>query len=56
MLEFAARLASLAGMPDLAPERAPARIGEVRRIALECSRAAEELGWRPGSGSRTASR
>jgi UDP-glucose 4-epimerase len=28
------------------PEMAPARLGEVQRIAIESSRAAEELGWR----------
>jgi UDP-glucose 4-epimerase len=27
------------------PEHAPERPGEVRRIALDCSRAREELGW-----------
>jgi UDP-glucose 4-epimerase len=27
------------------PEHAPERPGEVKRIALDCSRAREELGW-----------
>jgi UDP-glucose 4-epimerase len=29
------------------PEHAPERPGEVKRIALDCSRAREELGWEP---------
>jgi UDP-glucose 4-epimerase len=32
------------------PEHAPERPGEVRRIALDCSRARRELGWEAGTG------
>jgi UDP-glucose 4-epimerase len=32
------------------PEHAPERLGEVRHIALDCSRAEGELGWRPKVG------
>jgi UDP-glucose 4-epimerase len=32
------------------PEHAPERPGEVRRIALDCSRAKRELGWEAGTG------
>ena len=31
----------------LAPEHAPARMGELQRSVLDCSLAASELGWRP---------
>ena len=31
----------------LAPEHAPARLGELQRSVLDCSLAASELGWRP---------
>ena len=31
------------------PEHAPERPGEVRRIALDCSRAKQELGWEAGT-------
>jgi UDP-glucose 4-epimerase len=32
------------------PEHAPERPGEVRRIALDCSRARQELGWEAATG------
>jgi len=32
------------------PEMAPARPGEVQRIAIDSARAASELGWRPRTG------
>jgi UDP-glucose 4-epimerase len=32
------------------PEHAPERLGEVRRSALDCSRARQELGWEAGTG------
>ena len=31
-------------------EHAPARVGEVYRISLDCSLAAKELGWTPQTG------
>jgi UDP-glucose 4-epimerase len=32
------------------PEHAPERLGEVRRSALDCSRARQELGWKADTG------
>jgi UDP-glucose 4-epimerase len=40
------RIASACGR-EFDPELAPARLGEVQRIAIDPSRAAEQLGWRP---------
>jgi UDP-glucose 4-epimerase len=40
------RLAGLAGV-SRAPERAPRREGDWRRGALDATRAAERLGWKP---------
>ncbi len=45
VLELVELLRDLGGSSDFEPEFAPARPGEVERIALDCSRAAEELGW-----------
>jgi UDP-glucose 4-epimerase len=47
VLELAETIGRLADRPDFEPEFAPAREGEVERTALDPSRAAEELGWRP---------
>jgi UDP-glucose 4-epimerase len=44
------RLALLAGKPDLEPEFAPPRTGEVQRISIDPARAGRELGWSPGTG------
>jgi len=46
VLELAARLAEIGSAEDFEPEFAPARAGEVQRIALDASRAGRELGWR----------
>jgi UDP-glucose 4-epimerase len=46
VLELAAELGRLRGV-DFEPELAPAREGEVQRIALDASRAERELGWTP---------
>ena len=46
VLELVDRLARLAGRDALEPEMAPAREGEIQRIALDSGRAASELGWR----------
>jgi UDP-glucose 4-epimerase len=45
VLELVELLRELGGSDGFKPEFAPARAGEVQRIALDCSRAAEELGW-----------
>jgi UDP-glucose 4-epimerase len=45
VLELATGLGELGGV-DFEPELAPARTGEVQRIALDASRAERELGWR----------
>jgi len=50
VLELAAALGRLGGAEDFEPELAPARPGEVQRIALDASRAERELGWRPRTG------
>jgi UDP-glucose 4-epimerase len=50
VLDLVSRLGDLAGRWDVEPELAPARTGEVERIALDCSRAAAELGWRAEVG------
>ena len=44
VLELGAALAAAAGV-DFAPEMAPPRAGEVRRIAIDSARATRELGW-----------
>jgi len=46
VLELAALLAEIGGAEGFEPEFAPAREGEVLRIALDASRAERELGWR----------
>ncbi|HEY5815910.1 MAG TPA: NAD-dependent epimerase/dehydratase family protein [Solirubrobacterales bacterium] len=46
VLELARRLAEIDGVESFEPELAPARPGEVQRIALDASRAERELGWR----------
>jgi UDP-glucose 4-epimerase len=45
VLELAAALKRLGGAESFEPEFAPARAGEVQRIALDASRAERELGW-----------
>jgi UDP-glucose 4-epimerase len=49
VLELAAALGRLGGAGDFEPELAPARPGEVQRIALDASRAEDELNWRPAT-------
>ncbi len=49
VLELAEMLGRLGGVEDFAPEFAPARAGEVQRIALDAARAERELGWRPAT-------
>ncbi|MGH2997059.1 MAG: NAD-dependent epimerase/dehydratase family protein [Gaiellaceae bacterium] len=46
VLELAEMLGRLGGADGFEPELAPARPGEVQRIALDPRRAAEALGWR----------
>ena len=46
VIELAAMLAKLGGRDDFEPELAPARTGEVQRIALDPGRAERELGWK----------
>jgi UDP-glucose 4-epimerase len=41
------RAVAAASGREFEPEYAPARLGEVRRIAIDPSRAASELGWEP---------
>ena len=45
VLELIEVMRSLGGGPGFEPEFAPERTGEVQRIAIDCSRAAKELGW-----------
>ncbi|HEY8638908.1 MAG TPA: NAD-dependent epimerase/dehydratase family protein [Solirubrobacterales bacterium] len=52
VLELVELLRELGGVEDFEPEFAPPRTGEVQRIALDCSRAAEELGWRAATELR----
>jgi UDP-glucose 4-epimerase len=47
VLELARALRRLGGADGFEPEFAPARRGEVQRIALDAGRAERELGWRP---------
>ena len=42
-----AEMARLAGHEGLQPVRAPARAGELDRIALDPSAARDDLGWEP---------
>ena len=49
VLELAQRLAEIDGSDGFEPELAPARVGEVQRIALDASRAERELGWKAGT-------
>ena len=44
--ELGRRIAAQAGT-DFDPEPAPARLGEVQRIAIDATLAGRELGWRP---------
>jgi len=48
VLELAARLAEIEGSESFEPELAPARTGEVQRIAIDPGRAERELGWSAG--------
>lgn len=48
-LELYGLLRQITGRGPEAPQFAPERAGEVRSIALECSRAAANLGWRPST-------
>ena len=48
VLELVELLGELGGVDGFAPEFAPARAGEVQRISLDSSRAADQLGWRAG--------
>jgi UDP-glucose 4-epimerase len=47
VLELIARLGELRDVNGFEPEFAPARTGEVQRIAIDPGRAERELGWRP---------
>ncbi len=49
VLELAEALGRLGAVDGFEPEFAPARAGEVRRIALDAGRAERELGWRPAT-------
>jgi len=46
VLDLIEMLGQLGGVEDFAPEFAPARPGEVQRIALDAARAERELDWR----------
>ncbi len=48
VLELVELLREVGGAGEFAPEFAPARTGEVQRIAIDCSRAEAELGWKAG--------
>jgi UDP-glucose 4-epimerase len=45
VLHLVERLGQIGDWSDFTPRMAPERPGEVQRIALDCSRAQEELGW-----------
>jgi UDP-glucose 4-epimerase len=47
VLELVDALAEAAGLGELLPEMKPPRAGEIDRMSLDSSRAAELLGWRP---------
>jgi UDP-glucose 4-epimerase len=46
VLELALQLKQLGGADSFEPEFAPARAGEVQRVAIDPSRAERELGWK----------
>ena len=46
VLELVEALGELGGAESFEPEMAPARTGEVQRIAIDPARAERELGWR----------
>ncbi len=50
VLELARLLGELDGAEDFEPELAPARAGEVQRIAIDPGRAEQVLGWTPRVG------
>ena len=50
VLELVERLRELSGESGFEPEFAPPRRGEVQRISIDPSRAAEALGWAPQTG------
>jgi len=50
VLELVEALRKLGGRDDFEPEFAPARAGEVQRIAIDAGRAERELGWRAEVG------
>jgi UDP-glucose 4-epimerase len=50
VLELIEALKSLSGNEGFDPEFAPERTGEVQRIAIDASRAEQELGWRAEMG------
>jgi UDP-glucose 4-epimerase len=52
VLELVEVLRSLGGGPGFEPEFAPARTGEVQRIAIDCTRAEDLLGWRAATELR----
>jgi UDP-glucose 4-epimerase len=50
VLQLVEALAALGDREDFEPEFAPARTGEVQRIAIDAGRAERELGWRAEMG------
>jgi UDP-glucose 4-epimerase len=50
VLELARLLGELGGVEGFEPEFAPARTGEVQRIAIDPARAERELGWKAKTG------
>jgi UDP-glucose 4-epimerase len=50
VLDLVEALAALGGSEGFEPEFAPARTGEVQRIALDTARAQQELGWQAAVG------
>jgi UDP-glucose 4-epimerase len=49
VLELVSSLRKLGDLGEFEPQFAPARTGEVQRIAIDPSGAERELGWRPGT-------
>jgi UDP-glucose 4-epimerase len=49
VLQLAEALGRLGGAENFEPEFAPARIGEVQRVAVDASRAERELDWHPAT-------